>query len=527
MRRSQKRQIEPDEESAPDRQSSMRDFDRELSTDHLLTDIEKRSVRGGAIMFSAQAVKMLTQFAAAVVLTRLLSPAAFGLTAMAMALNTFLDPIKELGLSAATMRKSDITADQVTALFWINAGAGALISLGLFLAAPLVASFYGEPELIPIARWLALAFAISGLAGQHWALLRRQMRYTVIAGLETSTEITAFACAVTAALLGAGYWALVIQRLMVPTLILIGTWSTCRWRPGLPKLVPGVRDLFGFGASVTICNVAVAITRSVDQILIGWLWGPITLGLYERTTRLLQVPITNIYAPVYAVAMPALSRIAHQLERYRRAYCEMLEKLAMITMPAGALVAITADWVVEFLFGSAWREAAPLIAFFALAATYQPSLITTNLLYLTQNRPREMFRAVIVDSTISIASIAIALPFGVVAVAGAFAVAGLLLRLPIGFWLATLRGPVLLRDIVATLSPSAIAAGAVAVAVWVVRQMLEARGVSAIEGLAISAATALVVALATFYAIPQSRRTVHAILRVTQNLRRGEPKVQT
>src|SRR3954465_9021838 len=140
---SPKPQTEPDRNPAP--HGGGNDPNHELRIDHLLTDIERRSVRGGAIMFSAQAVKMMTQFAAAIVLTRMLSPAAFGLTAMAMALNTFLDPVKELGLSAATMRKSDITPEQVTALFWINAGAGALLSMALFLAAPLVAAFYGEP----------------------------------------------------------------------------------------------------------------------------------------------------------------------------------------------------------------------------------------------------------------------------------------------------------------------------------------------------------------------------------------------
>ena len=75
--------------------------------------------------------------------------------------------------------------------------------LGHFvLAAPLLAWFYGQPELEAVAEWLALGFVLSGLAVQHWALLRRQMRFAAIAGLETTADVAAFAVAIALALAG-------------------------------------------------------------------------------------------------------------------------------------------------------------------------------------------------------------------------------------------------------------------------------------------------------------------------------------
>src|SRR3546814_6392733 len=80
------------------------------------------------------------------------------------------------------------------------------------LVAPLLATFYGQPELTGITRWLAAGFIASGATVQHWALLRRQMRFGTIALLETSAELTAAAIAIALAWHGAGYWALVVQR---------------------------------------------------------------------------------------------------------------------------------------------------------------------------------------------------------------------------------------------------------------------------------------------------------------------------
>ncbi|HYR67204.1 MAG TPA: oligosaccharide flippase family protein, partial [Reyranella sp.] len=253
-----------------------------LATDHLVDDIGRRSRRGGAILLMAQAVRVLGQLATMVVLVRLLPPTAFGLLAMVASLGAILDLVKEFGLSAATIQKQGISHAQVSALFWINAAVGGLLGAGLLLGAPLLARFYGQAELEPVSRWLALGFVLSGLTVQHWALLRRQMRFAAIAGLETAADLAGFAAAIALAVAGAGYWALVAQRLIAPGLLLVGSWVVCRWRPARPAAAQGLGELLRFGGSLTASGLASTLARSVDQILIGWLWGPAVLGLYER-----------------------------------------------------------------------------------------------------------------------------------------------------------------------------------------------------------------------------------------------------
>src|SRR5690348_8619793 len=225
------------------------DAAKALATDHLLTDLRSRSVRGGAVTVGAQAAKVLLQLATVVVLVRMLPPGAFGLIAMVAALSAVLEFVKELGLSAATIRETGVTHAQVSALFWINAAAGASIALLLFLAAPLIADFYHEPAVTAVTRWLALSFLMSGLTVQHWALLRRQMRFTATISVDIGGDLAGLIAAVILVLSGVGYWALVAQRLVVPAVALIGSWSLCRWRPTWPRRATGVHALFAFGLS--------------------------------------------------------------------------------------------------------------------------------------------------------------------------------------------------------------------------------------------------------------------------------------
>src|SRR5262249_58196433 len=151
-----------------------------------------------------------------------------------------------------------------------------------------------------------VGFAMSGLTVQQWALRRGQMRFGAIAGLETMGDLAGFAAAIGLAVAGAGYWALVAQRLIAPGLLMLGSWLVCRWRPSAPGPTADLGQLLRYGLSVTASGLSSALARSVDQILIGWLWGPVVLGLYERTTRLVLPPVNTITAPLYASGLPPL-----------------------------------------------------------------------------------------------------------------------------------------------------------------------------------------------------------------------------
>ena len=87
---------------------------------------------------------------------------------------------KEAGLSLATVQRARINENQISSLFWVNIAIS--VGLGLFIAlsSPLVARFYGQPDLTSITLALAIPFMISGAQVQHLALLRRHMLFTQI-----------------------------------------------------------------------------------------------------------------------------------------------------------------------------------------------------------------------------------------------------------------------------------------------------------------------------------------------------------
>jgi PST family polysaccharide transporter len=389
------------------------------------------------------------------------------------------------------------------------------VALALFAAAPFLAQFYGQPELTEITRWLALAFVVSGATTQHWALLRRQMRFSAIARIDVGSELLGMATAVVAALAGAGLWALVAQRLVYCGTVMLATWSASRWRPGWPRRCPGLKALLIFGGSVTGSGIVNVLGRTIDQVLIGWYWGPLSLGLYERAYKLLMNPINTVTVPLYSVGMPALSRLHDDPERYRRAYILLSEKLAMLTVPAGALMVVTADWIVALLLGAQWHQSAPIVAWLGVAAALMPVGVATGLLFVTQGRAPELFKVGTLVSSVGIVSILIGLPFGPVGVAASFALGSTFVRVPLCFWLAGRRGPVTVADLYASVVPSVIAACAVFAAVYAFRHLLLLETASPIVALMLCASITLVVAMICFACIPRSRRALLSMVQLS------------
>src|SRR5690606_6690868 len=117
--------------------------------------------------------------------------------------------LQDLGLSASTIQREKISAQQISVLFWLNATLGLLIAAAGVLCAPLLAGFFGHPEIESIAMVLFAGMLIPSLSVQHRALLQRQMRFTEQSMISIVAIVIAGASAIAVAVSGGGPWALV------------------------------------------------------------------------------------------------------------------------------------------------------------------------------------------------------------------------------------------------------------------------------------------------------------------------------
>ena len=285
--------------------------------------LKARSVRGGAMTIGAQGLKFVLQTGSIVVMARLLTPEDFGVQGMVLAMTGFLGLFRDAGLSAVTVQRDEVNANQLSTLFWINVLLGALLVLSGVAAAPLLVAFYHDPRLYPVTVVSVLAFGISGLGFQHGALLQRNMRFAAITTIDVLSVVATLLTGIGLALAGFGYWALILSNVVGPLVGAVGAWIAMPWIPSLPKRNAGIAQMLRFGGTVTGNSVVVYLGYNTEKILLGRFWGADALGLYGRAYQLINLPVQQLHAALYDVVFPTLSRMQHDRERLCRTFLKV------------------------------------------------------------------------------------------------------------------------------------------------------------------------------------------------------------
>jgi PST family polysaccharide transporter len=418
-----------------------------IKTDHLLPNLKRRTISGGAVTMSAQAAKFGLNLVSTVILARLLTPGDFGLVAMVTTVTGFLVMFRHAGLSTPTVQREHITHAQVSNLFWINLAVSALCALVLAALSPVIARFYHDSRITYITLALSTTFLIGGFRVQHLALLKRQMRFKAIALIEVGSMAIGVLVGVAMALLHYRYWSLVGLSLATEITSFLLTGMVSRWKPQLPTRGSGIGPLVSFGVHQTAGNFIFSLARGCDNLLIGRFYGPAAVGLYSRAAALVIRPMEQFLLPIDAAFVPALSRLQSQPERYRSTFLRLYEAIAVSVFFLSSLLLALAVPATLVLLGRKWAAVSAIFAGFTLTAIQLPLSTAANWLLISQGRGKDIFRVTSTNALLTLASFIVGLPFGPLGVAIAFSATGLLVRLPILYYIAGRRGPVTTSDL--------------------------------------------------------------------------------
>lgn len=481
-----------------------------FNNDHIKQNLAQRAARGGAVTVAYNVTEQLLSLAATIFLARLLLPEDYGLIGMVTVITGLMLAFSDVGLSAATIQWQEINQRLVSALFWINIAVGGTLMLLTIALSPAIAWFFGEPRLVSLAAVMSVGFLLTSLATQHRALLKRQMRFLPMAATDMVAQALGLAAGIGAAVAGLGYWSLVI-RLVVPDVVaLVGIWTVCRWRPGRPSWSPEVRSMVTFGGNITGVGMINYFANNIDNLLIGRVYGAVQLGLYTKAYGLFMLPLRRISDPIASVAVPTLSRLTGEPERYRQFYMRIVAMVCLLTMPLVAGLIATADWVVLLVLGPQWDEASRIFALLGIGGLVLPFSYTIGWLLVSQGRAEEQLRLGTLNAALIIASIVAGLPWGAAGVAAGVGLGALLVRTPLLFALVGRRGPVGTRDLYLGGAPFVLAAAAALTSLYGFRQWYGAG--DPLLGLLAAAVLTIAVTLAVLALLPSGRAALRDLL---------------
>jgi len=329
-------------------------------TEHTTEPKFGSSLKWQSVNVTAQVVLQLIFIAA---LARLIPKDAFGIMAIALVVVGFIEIFAQVGIGPALIQYPNVTRAHKKTAFVFSLGLGVIFFVGTFFAAPAIASFYDQPILVEVLRWIALSFIISGASVVPRSMLIKEMRFKSLFFCSSTALVFAnLILGLTLALNGWGIWAYVAALLTQNILLGIGYWIAAPSPVGVWINKAAFREMVGYGGRSTLFNMINYAAGKVDTMVVGAQTSNWTLiGLYDRSSYLMGLPVTVLGKLGDSVLFSGMSMMQKELDKLRTTVLSAVHAVSVLVLPLTVLLIVRAEDVTVLLLGGDFLYATPIV----------------------------------------------------------------------------------------------------------------------------------------------------------------------
>jgi PST family polysaccharide transporter len=325
------------------------------------------------------------------ILARLLPPSDFGTVAVATVFIAFFSLLSDMGIGPAIVQFKELTLWNLKNIFGFTFWLGIILGSLLFLISPFIASFFNNRILINICRILSFQVFFITLNIVPNALLLKEKRFDIIAFRRISIQLFCGIIAIYAAYNGFNIYSLLISPVLGIILEFIVNLYFNRLRMNIFFEIQSIRQIFSYSMYQFLFNFINYFGRNLDKLLIGKYLNLYQLGFYEKSYRLMLLPVQNITGVISPVLHPILSDFQKTPDKIYKAYMKLTQILANIAFPVAVILFFTATELILLIFGNQWGEAIISFKILSVSIALQIPMVTGGTILQSINRTKLLF----------------------------------------------------------------------------------------------------------------------------------------
>lgn len=373
----------------------------------------KREFISGVLYTSiAKYVGIFVQIAISMVLARLLNPADFGILAIATVFISFINLITDFGFGAAIIQSETLEKKDLESIFSLTLYVGLLAAFILFLLAAPIGGYYNNDSVASVVRLLSVNVIFASLNIVPNALLLKAKMFKLVAVRTLSLQIICGCIGITFAYVGFGLYALVIQSILSAAGIFLFNYNQNRIKPFNKVRVVSIKKIINFSAFQFAGSVMNFITKSIDKPLVGKYLSLSSLGYYEKSYRLMQMPVDNLSYVFTPVMQPMFCEFQHDLQTMFQKYKKILKTLAVIGFPLSALLYFSAEDLIHVFYGGKWDLAIAPFQYLSLSVGFMVLMSSSGPIYQASNKVKFMLVVNIAEFVVSVSCLLLSLHTG-------------------------------------------------------------------------------------------------------------------
>ncbi|QIA08518.1 lipopolysaccharide biosynthesis protein [Draconibacterium halophilum] len=355
----------------------------------------------------------ISQVIIGIILARLLTPDDFGLIGMITVFFAVGEIFIEGGFRQAYVQKKEATDIDASTMFYFNFFSSLIFYLLLYTTAPLIASFYNEPQLILIIKVMGLFIIIRSLSIVQEAKLAKNVDFKKRTKIFTSAFIVSGISAVIAAYSNMGVWSLVIQRIINASFVAIALWIFTDKIKLNSFSLTSLKSMFSFGSWILFQTVLGRFFDNLYQIIIGKFYPAAQVGFYTNAKRFENASSENITSAIGSVAFPVFSRFQNDTKKLKKATKQYMENLLFIILPVMIILMIVSKPFIIIFLTEKWLPMLPYLRLLCIVGILYPiNAVSSNALW-GLGKSKLNFYYSLVTFTLRIINVFLMYPLGV------------------------------------------------------------------------------------------------------------------
>lgn len=336
------------------------------------SSLKSKTVNGLGWSFLDNFSRLGISFVVGVILARLLSPDEYGLISILTIFVTVIGALVDSGFYNALIRKKEATDLDYSTVFITNFVISIVLSIVLFFSAPLVASFFERPELVPLTRVMSCIVIINALCLVQRARMTKNINFKIQTKVTLIATVGSGVVGIGLAYAGFGVWALAWHHIALQMLTTVSFWFFNRWIPSLQFSWKSFSEMWSFGWKILVSNLIDTTWKQMYQIIVAKFYSPETLGYYTRSAHFSQLFSNNLTSIIQRVSFPVLSSIQDDKVRLRAAYKKLIKTTMLPTFVLMMGMSACSKALILSLIGEKWTMSIPFLQLICFVGMFYP-----------------------------------------------------------------------------------------------------------------------------------------------------------
>ncbi len=375
-------------------------------------DLKAKAARGLFWGGLSNGIQQLLSLVIGIFLARLLTQADYGMVGVLVVFSSIASALQEGGFISAINKKKEVCHKDYNAVFWFSTLCSVCIYTILYMLAPLIADFYGEPQLVPLSRYLFLGFVISSLSVAPRACLFRNLKVRETSVISICALAVSGIAGVSMAATGFAYWGIATQTIVYVSVITVLNFRFAHWHPTPDFDFTPIRQMFGFSSKLIVTNVFTILNQNLFSNLLGKFYTVREVGNFTQANKWNGMGHTLITNMVNGVAQPLFTKVGEDPARQLAVLRKLLRFTAFFSFPLLLGLGFVSEELIVIAITDKWIESAHILGILCLWGAFIPICTLFSNLLISRGHSDTYMWCTIALCVLQVAALCLTNPLG-------------------------------------------------------------------------------------------------------------------